>query len=624
MAFVIQPPRFESSNSDAPFKRSAQEIKELFFASAEEKQIGNFTLWKDGSAGTVLVQELIDWDDANNNGKIDQGEEVRENFNLLIFVSKDKSYLEEAYRNYDPDDWELCLFLEDNSTDTFSGTYSNLVQQDITEEDGESILNIKVNGRLEPVLERWLNKEYSAFVEVLQKAGLDIDLSKEQLKQLMTTGSLQNADFAFAKGILGMISKTGYFVGSIYVTIGDAILGATKFVREYTRIQEYQWNPQKGTTDDGKTKVDNSSFTPFLLPFTQEFIDFLAQYPNEAIGEMVDGLEKELQKVKSKAHRKFNRLHKLSGVKVVIRKDLKKFMKSYEDYVDNAFTVILSSVREIVPLMANHGKKTLNVINAFYCGLWNSFVEALLGIVDLIGFLFKGCGLVYNGVGVLYEGGSNFDELLPEVLELMDETYQSVLKADFRALFFEIVAGLMTLLSAADFSQMAPQFNISMEQVAYYTGAIVGFVIELILGFVSGGGTTVAGTMNKFGSTGKKALAFFEGIFDTVFGAAAKVGQISLDICIEILKTLIDILKKGPVIIRQLVDELVELLRYGFKNVQDFLQALQAKFDDFLRKLPNSPWYTPNEVDTGWKTIKSMLDEDEFADLGKTVFCSLA
>ena len=179
MAFGFNPPRFESGNSTAPFKRGANEIKQIYFASAEEEQVGNFTLWKDGTSGMVLIQELIDWHDANNNGKIDEGEEVRDTFNLLIFVSKDKSYLEEAFRNYRPDDWELCIFLEDNSSDIFSGTYRNVEQQDITEENGESIVNIKVSACLEPILRKWLNEEYNSFIKILQSVGLDIDLSKK-------------------------------------------------------------------------------------------------------------------------------------------------------------------------------------------------------------------------------------------------------------------------------------------------------------------------------------------------------------------------------------------------------------------------------------------------------------
>ncbi|MCP3888837.1 MAG: hypothetical protein GY702_08165 [Desulfobulbaceae bacterium] len=624
MAMTISSPRFESNNTNAPFKRSAKEIKELYFASAEEEQIGNFTLWKDSSAGRVLVQELLDFEDDNRNGKLDPGEEVRANFNLLIFVSQDKRYLEQAYRDYKPDDWEFCIFLEDNSSDIFSGTYTNMAQQDIAHEGGESIVNIKASGLLEPVLHKWLDEEYSAFVKILQDQGLDIDLSKKQIKQLMETGSLEQTRFAFIKVILQMTSKVNYFAGTIYVQVGSAILDATGFIRGYTRIQEYRWNPKKNKTDDDKQDIDNSNFTPFLLPFTHELIDVLSHYPEEHLEKISEVLTAEVKKIQGEAKKSFKQLYRLKNVNVTVRKELRKFFRSYEQFVDAGFVSMADSIKQVVPLLVAHGKKVLNIINAFYCGLWNALVEAVLGLADLIGYLFKGCGLVYNGVGVIHDTTSSFDELLPEVLELMDEMYQTVSTMDYRSFFSEVFTGIVTLVSSLNFQAISTQFSISMEQIAYYTGAIIGFIIELLLGFVSGGTTSVKAVFEKFGAVGSKTFRFFTKAFDNALGAAAKGATISLEVCIDIMRLILDRLKQGASAIRSLFDDLIELLHYGFRNVEEFFELLQTNFDTFLNNLPSSPFYTKNEVAGGWKQVQAVLDEDEFADFGKSIFCSLA
>ncbi|KAA2217195.1 hypothetical protein [Maribacter flavus] len=580
MAKYMGPPRFESGFKDAPFVRNGTDLQNIFFQGVEPIRAGSFDMYPDANnRGYAFVQQLIEWDDTNKNGILDEGEIIKENFKMSIFVSHDVSYLKEVVENYEADQYELTLFIEDNATDGFSPRFSSSKVGGVMEEDeeGDLIIQVFAGAKVKGVLKNWFKKEYKNLLNEVQRTGLNIDLTKKELKELMDKGRVEIKNFGFVRTLVGIFSKA-YGLGAwIYDEIGDAILMATGVVR-YIRIDEYRWNPEKQQTDDGKD-IDNSNFKPFLLPYTHEIIEYSGAQMQSGVEELTALLEKSLKKEKQRARGKLKKLHKLKGLGYISTKDLTNVLKKFEMIIDMGFTKLIDSCSQVVPQLIALGEKALNLINAFYCGLWNALIEAVLGLVDLVGYLFKGLALGYkSAVGMV--------ENISDILEFIDETYQAIFEIEFDALISGAISSIYNGILTFDFTAMASGFKISLEQVAYFLGSFAGFVVELavgIIGFPATGGTSSAVPVMSFLSKFKTLGTLLKTMVQQGIAKLAITGKSIIESILKLFNYILRVLNQGVTQFKKLIDDFFEALSKGIKETEAFIKAILKKL-----KLPDA------------------------------------
>lgn len=577
MAKYIGLPRWESGFADAPITRNSTDVKNVYFQNVDGRQVGNFMLYEDPAGkGTAFVQQLVEWNDTNGNGVIDEDELVKENFKLTIFVSQDASYLEKARESYIPEANELSIFLEDNSTDSVSGTYSgtNIGGPIVPEDESNATyyeIYVIAGKDITGVLADWFRKEFSLFEKELGKLGFQIDLTKRQLKELVETGRIETKGANFVKAIISIFNRINNVVSVVYDSIGSAILDVTKAVR-YIRIDEYRWNPEKHETDDQKP-VDNTSFTPFLLPYSHELLDLLEEQSEKGTQDVVKVLTSTLEAQKKEAMSKVKMLHKLSGNSLVSSKDLKKIMKKFEDVIDVGIDRIISTCENVVPVLISFGKRALNMINAYYCGLWNAIIEAVLGTVDLIGYIFKGMGYAYSAPQTLTDN-------LPDILEFIDELYQTIISVDYSELFRHGLNSIIKGVKDLDLSAISEGIGISFEKVAYFLGSFVGFVLEIIVGIVgipATGGSSSLAPVFSFLSKFKVVGEIVESIVSTALAPVLRVAGSAVGQIFEFFKYLLELLKKGGKAIGELIETFFETLQKGLGDIAEFILVILRK-----------------------------------------------
>ena len=254
-------PQFDSGFKDAPLSRNAIEIAELYFPGAYSEQVGNFAIVVGTEGSQVIIQELKLFEDANKNTVYDPGEVIYENYNLFIFVSKDTEELQQAFDNFKPAPNDVCIFLEDNSTDIFSGTTAWIRQ---------SKTDVIVGPNVRDELAKWFSGSGDAtFAEFRQLvAGFGyINFSQDEMTTLIKDGEVRDAGITLFLTIFQAFNSLNILAAPLYSEIGKLLSEATTFLRDNLKFKDYHWDPNaKIPTGKDQEMVENTNFRPILLP----------------------------------------------------------------------------------------------------------------------------------------------------------------------------------------------------------------------------------------------------------------------------------------------------------------------------------------------------------------------
>jgi vacuolar-type H+-ATPase subunit H len=197
-------------------------------------------------------------------------------------------------------------------------------------------------------------------------------------------------------------------------------------------------------------------------------------------------------------------------------------------------------------------------------------VEAVLGMVDMAGYLFKGLALAGDAV-------NNAQKLVPQALEMMDELVQAVMQTDFSELISAAAEVVQQQLST--FNIMTMVNAISIERTAYYVGGFIGFVVEIVAGMLYSGGvasiTSVIQKLGKFGNVGAKVLAHITSTTTRTFGAAA---AFSFEYIMAIVKKMTGILRKGKEEVAKFIEDIFRIIREAGQLADEIIQEIIRKF----------------------------------------------
>lgn len=541
--------RTTSAFTESMFLLNAEDSKDAFFSSANITETGGIEIVAENDVSPSLIQEMTAFWDSNANGILDNGETVLFTYVVKVFVSKDDSYLKQAFEKCSPEADDVCFFLEDNSTDLFSGRSAYI-------KIGENFRSNLEKIRIISEIELKFKDKYEPF-----------DFTGYDIAELIKTGKISNPSTSMLIGVFQLLNWQSILLAPLYTGLGDLLLTITKGIRDAISIKNTSWDPEAKVKDEAGNESENTEFYPLLLPFGKEILEKLAEKGKDGVKKVTAELKKQLKL--QEAITKQN-IKKISDIGKYATSGMDGFVAFLEKCAEiNSILIekLISMIEQIVPLFASIGLKWINVVNAFYCGLWNSLIEAILGIVDLVGYLFKGLGALGDAVG-------NAQSLIPTALEVLDEFIQNFSQIDFSGIASSVFSELVNQLSSINISGWAS--SLSLEKVTYFLGGLAGFIVQALASiFYSGGVQGVYAALNQFGTMGKTFVDFIVKAVEKAIGVAA---GLSVEGITKLISLIMETLKKGAAKVADLIKYIFEALKRGFKSVDEFIRDIMTKF----------------------------------------------
>ncbi len=463
---------------------------------------------------------------------------------ITIFISANTSYLYNAYNKTKVKKNEIAIFLEDNETDLVS----------------PRSYFIKAGKKARKILAS--NKKH-------KKASGSVSFKKEnfeepfilpsfsllEIEELILTGQLEAKN---SSKIPSLLSVLGYIASSfsyMYTTIGTKIGEISNSIKETIKLKEKDWNPDSPDIKEGE------KFVPFFLPMQDLSLNFLEigvdlfskaiiEFENDFIEEVKEKLTFNLNEIPSKL---IPFVKKIEQLFEYILKQIKEISK-----------VLINDVEETLKFFINLGYQTVNMANAFLCGLYNSIVDTIMAIPDIIGLLCLAIGGLSNAFENFYLG-----------LEIIDEAIQLFINFNPFVFITTVYNGIQKgIKKVSDFFA-----SINLEKVSYFIGACVGILIENLLGIIFS-----AGVANLVSITSKyKYLGKYVKIIDDL-GRELKKGLDDLEAdlfkkFVEVLFWLFPILRKGKDDLKKIIEEFFDRLNKGLIVPEKLIKEYAKKIN---------------------------------------------
>ncbi len=568
--------RVTSPFIEAPPLREGQEIHDLLFSQATVTKIDNAEIITESDVDPEpYIRSFRVFKDVNKNDKVDPNETVLFEYRMKVFVSRDAEYLELAYSKADPAPDDICIFLEDNRGDFFSGKTAKL-------KVGVNFLNDLQK------LEQVSALKQKSLIDALNEYFTDfkLDFTPDEIKELIETGKLENASLTILTGIAQIANASNVLAIGLYEALGGAMTDVADFLRKYITFKPHHWDPdakiQKDPDDesDDPEMIENPNFKPVLFPFAEQLADSLTAPVKENAGEVVRQFRAELEKKDAEILAGIERfkngrvpllLPLLPGVSIPVTLSVEGAANFVSERYETVRPYIFKALDTLAGLIENLDElleRGLNLINAFICGVWNSLAETLIGIFDLLGLLFKA---MVQGTAFLAKAKTN----VPRLLELIDSFVQYVAAIDFSAVVRELVKQVKEL----DLATLAR--IVTPERLTYYVGAFYGFVIEMVIeALLTGGIKNIQSIIARIGSLAENMLGFLQTAIARFTGKSLKNLK---DNILELFAKVVAALSKGT-------DEILRWVREFFAELQA-QAAVSVRFGSALSSI--DPIITP-------------------------------
>lgn len=544
------------------------DIQEGYFSNGHYQKIKATEISTENNVSLSFVRDMtafVDRPIANGEGNniLEEGEKELFKYIVKVFVSTEKTYLEEAFNKALPAQNEVLFFLEDNSTDIFSPKAAFIkvgsdFQNDLSKREHiakvESTLKNNETGL--PFLD-----SYNQSISKSNYGFINFDFSASEISELITKGEISHPAMTVLIGLYQLANLPLVALSFILAPIGDGLLWITATAREYIEFKESSWNPY--TTSNTGEITENKDFKPYLLTIHKNILDFANSTAEEIRSYCMEAIKDGLQAKQKEFKSNLSIITKPIISNYVAPEKLTQFIDKCFFNIEQVIETLFYYNEQIIDIVMYAENKLLNVINAFLCGLWNSIVEIILGIIDLIGYACK----LLGGIGdAIY----NAQTLGPQLLELMDEAWQTFMQADIVGIISELINKTLERIKKINLYTLTD--GISIESVAYFIGGLAGMIVEQIIdAYCSGGTKNVADLFKKFGTTGKNVTEYITKSCSKLLkeGTSSITSNI-----IEIFKYLLNLLKEGKEKIGKLVDEFFELIEKGALAIEEFIMKL--------------------------------------------------
>ncbi len=469
-------------------ERSTQEISSLFFKN-DHHILSQEELDELITSGEITKKAFVSFYDSNKNKKFDQGEKLR--YKSIFFFSTDGAILKRASDSACPDDFEILIFIEDNVGDVVSSQKHY----------------VKIGKKVKEELSK--NNNYVSLNHQLKNAKIIDENDKEKIEDLIKDSVAELSSVDKVKNLLFQLANTGKNFALLAIKLAISSVNIALQGLEKVRIEQDYWNPDKAEGD---------KFKPLFIPLIEIDVDTNAISLNTPSGNISsdDLIDEAINKV-------FDKLDEFSKPIDALLTALQFSNIAISPIVSNALSVNLSafSSEKLRAEISNQIKSFTDFIvdgaifvNAVICGILNSLIDAVAGILQII-------SLVFEGIKFQLETLDSIDIWT----EYLDNFTQAVLKINWFKVLNEFIKFQLEVSIKVIQFLIAPSFNlsISIAEIGYFIGFIIGFIIEIIIGvFITGGTATVASFIRKGISIVKKIVTKIYEIIKKAVGVIAR------------------------------------------------------------------------------------------------------
>ena len=296
--------------------------------------------------------------------------------------------------------------------------------------------------------------------------------------------------------------------------VGDFLFTAIPKELDKIKIADKSWD------------TETQGYTPFFIPDT--FLEYVEEQKGKTNTEkkiiqfVIKPLFNEINELEETALSALNRAKVLLPNKVY--RKFNNAIKTVFKSIDGLEEEFFKSENGFLALLLSNAR----IVNAMLCGIYNSLVDVVSGIIQLV-------GLVFLGIKEAVDFQNNLGYYSALAIEFVENIIESILEIDFKALFTQTLLLPLTL-GQLIFNAGATAFKITVEQVAYFIGYLIGLIIETIISILFSGGTI---TLNKvIAKTFKEPVEFLLKTFKAGVKKASSIFQKIINAVQEILKAL--------------------------------------------------------------------------------------
>lgn len=474
-------------------------------------------------------------------------------YKVKIYTSTSARKLEEAFKNTVVGEFELLIFVEDNSSDKTNFIFGAV-------SIGNKLKENLINGYEKDVQN---NKTLITYILDTFVTETGYFLEKSFVEELLKNGKAEYPllkTVSFVHSVIDFISF-GAFQELLNTGLSSLLSEAVEFINK-GRIADERWNPN---TD--------KKFDPLLYPIELEYqLNELDDNElNVKIREIIKLLTKNLKGIDSYVGNllKTDPNQKKSNQKLTIN-----------EVVYRAFKQIYSKCHNLINNLENFDltdfyKTGIRSVNAFICGLWNSLIDSIVSIIEMIKMLID-TSLAYK------EMMRNLDRELPRLIERIEEAIQAWEKFDVKQASLHLLQKILNSSLGVDAEHLA-------YYIGYFYGFIISIVIEIIIGLlISGGVISLEIIMQKLS---EQLFGFFTTAAKSITKAWKKTVRVvgkSYHKLIEGVDTIIDFFEQGIEKIKKLIDEVFDNIeKYVKTQIDDFIKKLPKKIANFIDSLPD-------------------------------------
>ena len=378
-----------------------------------------------------------------------------------IYMSKNGLQLLNMYKGFVPVEKSINIFLEVDS-----------------EFNKNTIMRVVVSREVKVVSK-------IPFVKLQYISNMhNVKIAADKLRELVEKESIANRE-AFFAWLLQIKDSTfknicEFFQDKILDNLGEFFEeGIAKNIQKL-KLEDADWNPA------------GENYSPFIIP--PVIWDNLKPFYNHSVydhpqdnfnaGEsIIKGVFDKFFEIVDGKKGSFTEI--ISAIETKLPQDLSETIHKISQNFLNGLDSLKGQIQEYTPYLQFLAAKSVSCVNALLCGVFNSFIDIIAGIFSIIALLFKGLATFQN----IHKDPSIIADY---VLEFFEQFAEAIEKFEIEKFLFEWLSFQITTASKIYqwITTQAP--NISLEQVYYYAGYIIGLIIDLILETLLTGGTAAA------------------------------------------------------------------------------------------------------------------------------------
>jgi hypothetical protein len=500
---------------------------------------------------------------------------LKDKMSVVMFISSDGARITRAYQAVtDLYDHEMVLFIEVNDDGNYFG----------------SVIKVKSGQRIN-----------SIGVFPLQNISKLVEIYNTQIDpgsfRKILEDHVRNKDgermYLVKKVIYGIFDRVVVF------TAGLPLLAISKLsfeISDFLGGLHFKENSWRYYDDKGTPSKETDLFLPGIHLF-------------KALSAATDETQKTSLNHEDLVKKSISRLEDLKLI-LTAKFNQKKSSEGGDFFFKDSFSKVIQQIFKIIDHTIIFVKKMFKklsiftidgfiVVNALIVGIINGFIEAVKGLFELVHHIAEA---VLNMMDKGRDVAMNFGSYVVFFIELIENKIETFLNLfslkNFNLLFDffqEIFPILITLGSNAIDSIKKNIEDISIPNIdaaAYYTGYVIGMIVELILETVVTAGGSAAGRGIK---TFVEALKKMNSNFLKLGGKAAGTSRELIDVLLDLFNTL----RKNSKNLKPLLDDILDFIRdlagLVTRQVTDFF----ATFGLTLKKVRQPALYSGIPIPVG-------------------------